>query len=83
MTTLARKHIGARIYAIGDFGIKTVSSFLANTDPRSVQHVDFSFLDTSGSDLSAGLKPEEVYLFRNMDGGGKDPRNTYKQVLPY
>ena len=83
MTTLARKHIGARIYAIGGFGIKTVSSFLANTDPRSVQHVDFSFLDTSGSDLSAGLKPEEVYLFRNMDGGGKDPRNTYKQVLPY
>lgn len=83
MTTLARKHISARIYAIGGFGIKTVSSFLASTDPRSVQHVDFSFLDTSGSDLSAGLKPEEVYLFRNMDGGGKDPRNTYKQVLPY
>lgn len=82
-SSLSRKAINTRIYGCGGLAINLLSRFEQTSGKDGLNHLKFYYVDTSGSNLSSKLKPESVYLFKEMDGGGKDRRLTYPQIIPF
>ena len=80
--TPERREIRVRIYCCGGTGMKNGLRFRHNSQKDGLRHLDFAFLDTSDSDLPAGVPAEELHLFRGIEGGGKDRQYAYQQVAP-
>lgn len=82
VTKPQRAQIRTRIYACGGTGMKNGMRFMQSVIKDGLSHVDICFLDTSDSDLPVGVDPSSLYLFKGIQGGGKDRTYAYKQVLP-
>lgn len=82
-TNHTRKAVNTRIYGCGGLAINLLSRFEQTSVKDGLNHLKFYYVDTSGSNLNAKLKQDSVYLFKDMDGGGKDRRLTYPQIAPF
>lgn len=71
-----------RLYACGGFGINIVSHFDhlagANEPGLSIPHP--VYIDTSRSNLHAGIKPEHVFILEDVDGSGKVRRENHEEI---
>lgn len=82
-TSITRKQISTRLIFTGGAATKLGQRFETVASNDGLKHLKFSYVDTSASDLSSAIEPEKLFLVRNMDGGGKDRRMTYQQILPH
>lgn len=77
-----RKQIKTKIYACGGFAFNTLAQFQPTAVSDSLTHVSVNYIDTTASNMPSTATPATTYLFKNMDGGGKERRTTYPAVLP-
>lgn len=84
MTTqnnIVRKPIKVKIYACGGFALNTLSVFQSCVLSENLNHVDICYIDTSASNMPKSVLQSSTYLFKNMDGGGKDRKTTYPKIV--
>lgn len=77
-----RRQIKTKIFACGGFGMNILSGFMKTEVATGFGHISVAYVDTSGSNVPLGINPETLYLFKNMDGGGKKRKLTYEAILP-
>lgn len=82
MTEIARKKIQTSIFGCGGFAMNILSKFEKTAQEDNLTHLNIQYLDTSASNIEAGVNPERVYLFRDTDGFGKDRKAAYEKILP-
>ena len=80
--SFARRPISTKIYGCGGFAMNILGRFEQTARADNLKHLEVNYIDTSASNIPSGVNPDSVYLFKNMDGGGKDRRMAYTSVIP-
>ena len=81
-SSFARRPISTKIYGCGGFAMNILGRFEQTARADNLKHLEVNYIDTSASNIPSGVNPDSVYLFKNMDGGGKDRRMAYTSVIP-
>ena len=80
---LERSKIGLRVYCVGGTGIDIISPLLSEVGDLTVwDHVDFTFVDTSDSNLP-NVDPSKIYRFPGLNGGGKNREYIVQKTQPH
>lgn len=82
-TPRVRKQIRTKIYACGGFALKMLGFFQEKALADELTHLEVNYIDTADSDVPVNINAEDVYFFKNMDGGGKNRRVVYTTVIPH
>jgi hypothetical protein len=71
-----------RVYAAGGCGINVASQIekFRGNEEIGIAQLHISYIDTSRSNLAAGVPDSAVYLLKDLDGSGKIRKENYQQI---
>lgn len=80
--TTDRAAVKVRIYCVGGTGIDIISPLFADGSRYGMEHVSFSFVDTSDSNIR-NVDPDSIYRFPGLQGGGKNREYIVQKTRPH
>lgn len=81
-STADRAPINLHVYCVGGTGIDIISPLNADTEQFGMEHVTFTYVDTSDSNLP-NVNPEQIFRFPGLNGGGKNREYIVQKTQPH
>lgn len=69
-----------RVYGAGGAGVNVAANFTKRAEQPGYATLHPAFIDTSRSNLKAGIDDKDVYILENVDGAGKIRREHANEI---